>query len=1367
MERFDSCFHPHHACDPHPNEYHENIHYTPDQINALLGLIPYKADRAEVPKMETLNDVNYIGHVATSEALPDKMEQPSWALVGSVKKTKPYFYYVEGFVPKGYRAGWNDLSGVLGTYDLTVDKVSIFDYNLLTEYNVSRNHTQDTRIFSHDWKEQRYFSAFPDYVEGKKYRPCDRVNMPGYTKTSFVAQRSTSEAPFVVKKSNVFTFEDAIALVPEEYRIPGMKVTFVSAYTNQAETWYFKGNSASLWKDKKSWWKIDLEAERNEIHAEEVFIEKMEAPEMVADRAIADENGNRIPDTYLTRKVVRRHIEDTFNDMFIDNPPTVMDGMITPEMLSESTKQLIGNKNITNFADDEDITSVHGQLKLANKKYDPNNYSGMGRQFLRKNLVAGRNILTQSMICWSDTIYVIQYNYDLDGDTIEIPENSVLEFHGGHITNGIVKINGTLLTGIQALKDGISCTVTGTYAIGQILFIEQEDNFQYFNGQEWKMLGRSPFIKNMDNKLYYSYNNKEWFPCSEYIAAWFRFQNNKFQISRDNSTWSDLSEDITNSLHIKGYVANISELPSDAVQGDIYMVGPDYEEGDDAHKNPLYYMYVKNHSKWVNNGRFQSFLAGIVQELGDSETDVISQKTISLNIPYDVSLYHTNTDGTNKFTLSEAIYNIPTSIRRHGSEIRFISNSTGRYETWKFIFNNEITNSEWNKAGNWVKITTDFDISVIGNLNAINSHVLTISDLERYYWENVDGKAVFSRSNPNIPLYSSIIKCKTGDKFYLQNNGEGNAKNWFKTSTDLNILEESEAVKDSFIIEMEEDGYLIVNHNQNNVNALFFLLKIKNTENLFVEKGVELQAILTSNCFLKDYYFILENGKTLFCRHNIPGEISTILFEAKKDTAIYSKSCGFSRGIPLIVLDRDRNVIYSEPNDNNIRRATYYKMPEDGYIIVNNADGTIPDKYIRVLNDKPFYTIDDFNKGYWEVNLTVGFINTWSNPNLNILNTCIPCKKGDKFRISTYGWQAARPYYITDNSKNVLERGPMVSSLFQSEIEITQDNATFLVVNYREFPNAGKVFVERLDTVYTNRNVKYITCLGDSLTVGYQSGVTTSYPEVLNSALGNNWKIINGGYDADSIEMILGRQGSNVLLNKNQIVLPADGSGVQIGTLGDSGIISALTPDNSLPLQRWAFKDTTRGLITPVMVNNVLCNLLFTGTSYNDNNGRYMMSLVTPQSTPVTIPANSVISTALRTGVDSDVLVIWMGTNGLTVGGSFTPEQLVDYHNMAINYAATKKTIIIGLHTGDLNSRKTQEEVMQKAFGLRYINLRKYMVEQGLVDAGLEPTQEDTEFINQGKCPPQLLMDGTHFTTIGYTLVGKLVYQRGIALGYW
>lgn len=87
----------------------------------------------------------------------------------------------------------------------------------------------------------------------------------------------------------------------------------------------------------------------------------------------------------------------------------------------------IGNKEHNQFADDEDITSVHGQLKLANKRYDPNNYSGKGRCYLRKNLVAGRNILTQSMICWSDTIYVIQYDYDLE-ENITIPSKMHFRF---------------------------------------------------------------------------------------------------------------------------------------------------------------------------------------------------------------------------------------------------------------------------------------------------------------------------------------------------------------------------------------------------------------------------------------------------------------------------------------------------------------------------------------------------------------------------------------------------------------------------------------------------------------------------------------------------------------------------------------------------------------------------------------------------------------------------------------------------------------------------------------------------------------------------------------------------------------------------
>lgn len=133
--------------------------------------------------------------------------------------------------------------------------------------------------------------------------------------------------------------------------------------------------------------------------------------------------------------------------------------------------------------------------------------------------------------------------------------------------------------------------------------------------------GLSPIVRTNNNKLEYSYNGTEWTVISDYIAAWFRFEDNKIQISRDNKkTWTDLSDSFTKNLYIKGYVATVSALPTNATQGDIYMVGPQTTGGTD------YLMYIKDSTGWKNNGSFTSISAGVVQELGDSETEVISQK---------------------------------------------------------------------------------------------------------------------------------------------------------------------------------------------------------------------------------------------------------------------------------------------------------------------------------------------------------------------------------------------------------------------------------------------------------------------------------------------------------------------------------------------------------------------------------------------------------------------------------------------------------------------------------------------------------------------------------------------------------------------
>lgn len=168
--------------------------------------------------------------------------------------------------------------------------------------------------------------------------------------------------------------------------------------------------------------------------------------------------------------------------------------------------------------------------------------------------------------------------------------------------------------------------------------------------------GNTPYIRYDEslNKLQYSYDNINWTTCSDYISAWFKFTGTtgssqadnigKIQISRDNgATWSDLSGEFTNSLHIKGYVATVGALPSTAVQGDIYGVGPTYDPSDTEQTNPIYQLYVKDNTGWINNGRFTSISAGVVQELGDSETEVISQKTISQSI-YNMGGYNNTLD---------------------------------------------------------------------------------------------------------------------------------------------------------------------------------------------------------------------------------------------------------------------------------------------------------------------------------------------------------------------------------------------------------------------------------------------------------------------------------------------------------------------------------------------------------------------------------------------------------------------------------------------------------------------------------------------------------------------------------------------------
>lgn len=105
----------------------------------------------------------------------------------------------------------------------------------------------------------------------------------------------------------------------------------------------------------------------------------------------------------------------------------------------------ISQKILTEAFDGEDVAIEDNKIKFADKNYNTESFSGLGRIYLRKSDEQS-NVLTQSMMNKSNTIYIIQYDYDLDESTINIPANCVLKFEGGSFNNGTLGIINSNVT---------------------------------------------------------------------------------------------------------------------------------------------------------------------------------------------------------------------------------------------------------------------------------------------------------------------------------------------------------------------------------------------------------------------------------------------------------------------------------------------------------------------------------------------------------------------------------------------------------------------------------------------------------------------------------------------------------------------------------------------------------------------------------------------------------------------------------------------------------------------------------------------------------------------------------------------------------
>ena len=159
-------------------------------------------------------------------------------------------------------------------------------------------------------------------------------------------------------------------------------------------------------------------------------------------------------------------------------------------------------------ADEEDITTKRRgdkyQIKFKDKEYNKEEFSGLGRVILRKNIVeiddpiygkVIKNILFQDMIAQSNTIYEIRYDFDLNGNEIIVPAGCILDFQGGSFSNGTIVFNSTLVLPQSCdIKNYIIATITGSYKEGQVIYDSTltPKKMKMWNGIVWVNMDGTP-----------------------------------------------------------------------------------------------------------------------------------------------------------------------------------------------------------------------------------------------------------------------------------------------------------------------------------------------------------------------------------------------------------------------------------------------------------------------------------------------------------------------------------------------------------------------------------------------------------------------------------------------------------------------------------------------------------------------------------------------------------------------------------------------------------------------------------------------------------------------------------------------------------
>ena len=245
-----------------------------------------------------------------------------------------------------------------------------------------------------------------------------------------------------------------------------------------------------------------------------------------------------------------------------------------------------------------------------------------------------------------------------------------------------------------------------------------------------------------------------------------------------------------------------------------------------------------------------------------------------------------------------------------------------------------------------------------------------------------------------------------------------------------------------------------------------------------------------------------------------------------------------------------------------------------------------------------------------------------------------------------------------------------------------------------------------------------------------------------------------GGEDSYTI---LGRAGACPFVLAKDITIPADTEPVEISLASDTGNpVAPLIGGNAG--------------VNSVFIGEVEGTLSLVSGSGRNKDQYFFTRLEAGEETDAV--KGTIVETAATYEYTDYIHVVCIGTYGSFKNAADLVEQVKTL--LARQTGNSGRFIVLGpcaVKGNNFSARfmNSIDSAMMQAFGNRYINVRQYLIGDGLSDAGITATKADKKAISAGKIPVSFQVSESSLELNGkaYMLIGKLVYERMESLGYF